>query len=384
MTPVKVPLTSTTLGEEEAQAAADVVRSGWLTQGETVLAFEREFAAAMGTAYAVAVANCTLGLEIAYAAVGVSPGDEVIVPSLTFVATANAARRLGANVVFADITSDDDLCVDPVDVARKVTARTRAVVAVHYGGYAADLTGVRTALDARGAQQVTVLEDAAHAPGARDSEGRPCGSIGRVGAFSLFSNKNLTTGEGGMLVTNDETLATQMRLLRAHGMTTSTWDRHRGHASRYDVTLVGTNARMDEIRAAIGRVQLRRLADANAARARVAALYRTGIAQRAELSSLAVPFAAHRGSPAYHLFVVLLPRGTERAAVMASLREAGVQSSVHYPPTHTFSAYKTPCVLPHTDAVADRLLTLPLGPAMTQADVDTVLDALAQSLTPMR
>ncbi len=386
----KVPLTDVTLDEEEAQAAADVVRSGWLTQGERVTAFEREFADMVGVAHAVAVSNCTVGLEIAYSAVGVTQGDEVIVPALTFVATANAASRLGATPVFADITSADDLCVSPDDIARKVTDRTRAVVAVHYAGFAADVEGIRAALDARGHARVTIVEDCAHAPGAtaRPSTSHPakrCGALGSVGAFSFFSNKNMTTGEGGMITTGDDAIASASRLLRSHGMTTLTWDRHRGHAFTYDVARVGTNARMDEIRAAIGRVQLRKLFGANARRAGVVQWYREGIAARAEaLRGLSAPFsAAAYGDGSHHLFVVLLPPGAHREHVMTALRGEGVQTSIHYPPTNRFTAFAqraTDARLPHTDAVFERILTLPLSPAMSRDQVDLVLDALARAI----
>lgn len=375
----KVPLTDVTLGEEEAHAVAEVVRSGWLTQGEGVAAFERDFAAMVGVSHAIAVNNCTVGLELAYAAVGVGAGDEVIVPSLTFVATANAARRLGAVPVFADVTSEDDLCVSPEDVAAKVTPRTRAVVAVHYAGFAADVSGLRAALDARGAAHVPVIEDCAHAPGARarDSATR-CGALGRVAAFSFFSNKNMTTGEGGMVTTDDNDIATTLRLLRSHGMTTVTWDRHRGHAFSYDVVRVGTNARLDELRAAIGRVQLRKLAAGNARRREAVGWYREAAAAR----GLTVPFVKARyGESAHHLFVLLLPEGIERRNVMAAMREAGVQTSVHYPPTHRFTAYgESPVRLPTTEAVAPRLLTLPLSPSTTRERVEYVMAALDDAL----
>lgn len=380
----KVPLTDVTLGEEEALAAAEVVRSGWLSQGERVAAFEAAFAAMVGVPHAVAVNNCTVGLEVAYAAVGVVPGDEVVMPALTFVATANAARRLGATVVFADITSDDDLCVDPADVLARVTPKTRAVVLVHYAGFAADVAAVRSGLAAMGRADVAIVEDCAHSPaaGSRDGSAR-CGALGDVAAFSFFSNKNMTTGEGGMLTTRRADLDQALRLLRAHGMTTTTWDRHRGHAFTYDVVRVATNARMDEIRAAIGRIQLGRLAEANRRRAEARGWYLDAIAERAgRLSGLHVPFVGEGyGESAQHLFVVLLPRAVERTSVMAAMRAAGVQTSVHYPPTHRFSAYQdVPASLPRTDAVAPRLLTLPLGPAMTREQVALVVDALADAL----
>lgn len=381
----KIPLTDVTLGEEEAQAAAEVVRSGWLSQGERVLAFEREFAEMVGAPHAVAVNNCTVGLELAYLAAGVGPGDEVVLPSLTFVATANAAMRLGATPVFADITSLDDLCVDPRELAAKANMRTRAVVLVHYAGWAADVAAARDALREKGLGHVAVIEDCAHAPGAGGrgvDAGARCGGLGDLGAFSFFSNKNMTTGEGGMVTTRDEGLARSLRLLRSHGMSSTTWDRHRGHAFSYDVSRVGTNARMDEVRAAIGRVQLGRLADANARRGAVAGWYRDAL-QATPIDGLALPFSTgDYGQGAHHILVALLPDGVERARVMASMRDDGVQTSVHYPPTHLFSAYRARAPrLPRTEAAARRLLTLPLSPSMSRGDVDVVLDALRRALS---
>ncbi len=371
----RIPLSDTTLGEEEARAAAEVVRSGWLTQGERVSTFERAFAEMVTARHAVAVSNCTVGLEMAYGAVGVQPGDEVIVPALTFVATANAARRLGATVVFADVRSSDDLCIDPDDVRRKLTNRTRAVAAVHYAGFAADMVALRAITESA---RIALIEDCAHAPGTRTTAGA-CGALGDVGAFSFFSNKNMTTGEGGMLTTASDDIAERLRLMRSHGMTTTTWDRHRGHAFTYDVTSVGTNARMDEIRAAIGLIQLGRLVEGNGRRAACVARYRECLAG---VPGLGIPFAAHPiDGVSHHLFVVLLPSDADRVEVMTALRAAGIQSSIHYPPTHQFSAYRDAAVsLPVTDAVATRLLTLPLFSSMTDAQVDEVCAALRAAL----
>ncbi len=368
-----IPLSETTLGEEEAQAAADVVRSGWLTQGERVAAFERAFASMVGAKHGIAVANCTLALEIALDVVGVRAGDEVIVPALTFVATANAVRRMGAVPVFADVESEDDLTLSPSDVARKVTEKTKAICPVHYAGWAADIDAIRAL-----APGVAIVEDCAHAPGATLGE-RGCGTLGSVGAFSFFSNKNMTTGEGGMLTTDDDALAATLRLARAHGMTTSTLDRHRGHAFTYDVARVGTNARMDEIRAAIGAIQLRKLQGANEHRARCVAAYRERLRS---VRGLQIPFSSvTRGRSAHHLFVVLLPSDAERAAVMAGLRERGVQSSIHYPPTHRFTAYEQSAAdVPVTDRVASRLLSLPLFATMSEEQVERVCAALTDVL----
>jgi dTDP-4-amino-4,6-dideoxygalactose transaminase len=222
-----------------------------------------------------------------------------------------------------------------------------------------------------------VVEDAAHAPGGT-FRGRACGTIGDVGCFSFFSNKNLPVGEGGMVITNDDSLADRLRLLRSHGMTTLTWDRHRGHAHSYDVVEHGFNYRLDEVRAAMGLVRLARLPEENAARGRISAAYRVRLDGQRGLS---MPFADAGADvvSSHHLAVVLLPEGTPRAEVRDALTAARVQTSVHYPPIHRFSRYaelgaRRP--LPRTDAVAERLLTLPLYGHMTDEQVERVADVL--------
>jgi dTDP-4-amino-4,6-dideoxygalactose transaminase len=226
-----------------------------------------------------------------------------------------------------------------------------------------------------------VIEDAAHAPGARFGD-RACGTLGTLGCFSFFANKNLPVGEGGMIVTDDDELARTLRLLRSHGMTTLTWDRHRGHASGYDVLLPGFNYRLDEVRAAVGLVQLRRLPDENAARAAVVERYREALGGE---RGLTMPFAAGEGDdrvPVHHLAVVLLPEGTDRSAVRSTLEERGIQTSVHYPPIHTFTAYRSASrrPLPRTDAVAERLLTLPLFGGLSDEQVEAVIEGLLYTL----
>ncbi|MGZ4281042.1 MAG: DegT/DnrJ/EryC1/StrS family aminotransferase [Gaiellaceae bacterium] len=368
----QVPLSDLTVDDELVEAALGTFRSGWWSMGPRVEEFEREFAAFCGAGEALAVANGTAALHLALVALGCGPGDEVIVPSLNFVAAANAIAVTGAEPVFCDITGPDDLNLDSADVAAAITLRTKAIVALHYAGVPCDM-------EALGALGPTVIEDAAHAPGASVG-GRMCGTLGRVGCFSFFANKNLPVGEGGMMVTADAELADRLRLLRSHGMTTLTWDRHRGHASSYDVVVPGFNYRLDEVRAAVGLVQLRRLTDENAARGRIAARYREALSNQ---QGLIVPFEPRDGvTPSYHLAVVVLPEGVDRDAVRAALAERGIQTSVHYPPIHLFSAYRTRSrrSLPRTEAVAGRILTLPLYGAMRDEQVEAVIEALLQTL----
>src|SRR5215211_5073429 len=272
-TPWMIPLSDVALRPELSQAASDVVASGWWSMGPKVAEFEAAFADTLAVRHALAVANGTAALHLALLALDYGPGDEVVLPSLTFVAAANTIRRVGATPVFCDIVGDGDLNLDPDDLRQAVTPATRAILVFHYGGFPCDMAAV---LDVAETTEVRVIEDSAHAPGSLWN-GQSCGTIGDIGCFSFFANKNLPIGEGGMVVTGDEELADRLRLLRSHGMTTLTWDRERGHASTYDVVVPGLNYRLDEIRAAIGLVQLSFLDEENAARARLARLYRDAL-----------------------------------------------------------------------------------------------------------
>ena len=372
----KVPLFDLDFGDAERDAVLRVLSSRWLTMGPETEAFEREFAAFLGVPHAVAVSNGTAALHLAYLALGLSAGDEVLMPSLTFVATANAAAVCGAKPVFAEIAGEDDLTVSAEDLARRITPRTRAIAVMHYGGHACDMTPI-LALAAR--HRLPVVEDAAHAVAATHGK-LPCGTLGVLGCFSFFSNKNLAMGEGGMVVTRDPALAARLRSLRSHGMVAVAWDRQRGHGYTNDVATPGFNYRMDEIRAALGRVQLAGLAARQARRAAVVARYRSRLAS---LPGLGVPFPSLRGTPGHHLQAVLLPKGADRSGVMDGLKARGIQSNIHYPPVHRFSAYhEAGLALPVTERVTDRLLTLPLHSRMDASAVDTVCNALEEALVP--
>jgi dTDP-4-amino-4,6-dideoxygalactose transaminase len=374
--PWSVPLSDIAVDDEILAAATATLASGWWSTGPRVAEFERAFARRVGAEHAIAVSSGTAALHLAAAACGCGPGDEVVMPALNFVAAASVVRHLGATPVFCDVLGEHDPNLDPADLEAAVGPRTKAIVALHYGGAPCDMDAVRDVADRH---RLVVIEDAAHAPGAT-YRGRACGTLGAAGCFSFFSNKNLPIGEGGMVVTGDAELADRVRLLRSHGMTALSWDRAHGHAAGYDVLASGFNYRLDEARAAIGLVQLARLDAGNAARARLTDLYRERLAG---VAGLTVPRAAAppQTTSAEHLAVVVLPRGTERAAIRGALAERRIQTSVHYPPIHGFSAYRGPGrPLPRTDDLGDRLLTLPLFPHMTEAQVHYVADALIDAL----
>ena len=371
-----MPLADILVDSELRSAVDEVVSSGWWSMGPKVLEFEQAFAEFCDVRHALAVANGTAALHLALLAAGCGPGDEVILPSLNFVAAANAIAHTGATPVFCDISGPDDLNLDPADLEAAIGPRTKAVLVLHYGGFPCDMQAVRELAEQRG---LIVIEDAAHAPGAT-WQGRPRGGLGLVGCFSFFSNKNLPVGEGGMIVTDDDAVAERLRLLRSHGMTTLTWERHRGHASSYDVVAQGFNYRLDELRAAMGLVQLRRLPDENARRGTISARYRERLDG---LNGITMPFGEleEGTTSAHHLAVALLPEG-RRDDVRAALSERRIQTSVHYPPIHQFTAHAASASrpLPRTDALAPRLLTLPLFGHIRDDQVDDVATALEEAL----
>jgi len=367
-----ISLADPILGEAEKKALAEVIDSGWITMGERVAAFEKAFAKRHAKENAVAVNSCTAGLHLCLAALGIGAGDEVLVPSLTFVATVNAVLYSGAVPVFVDIKSNNLPLISLDDAELKTSSKTKAVIVMHYAGYPVNLIAWREVADRKG---LKLIEDAAHAP-----------AIGQVGqrsdaaVFSFFSNKNMTTAEGGMVLTSDPTVLQAIRRMRCHGMSTVTLDRHRGHAYSYDVTHLGYNYRMDELRAAIGLVQLERLTQWNHRRRRLSDTYRHVISER--LPAVRVPFDKGQETAA-HLMPILLPAAVDRDQVMKFLHRHGVQSSIHYPPVHRFSYYrkKFPGVsLPNTEEFATRELTLPLHPSLTEDDVEGVIAILQKAL----
>lgn len=375
----RVPLADLDYGPAEDEAVLKVLNSRWLTMGGVTQDFETRFAAALNVRHAIAVSNATEALHLALLALGIGPGDEVIVPSLSFVATANAVLYTGAEVRFAEVIGPDDLTIDPEHMESLVTDHTRAVIPMHYAGYPCRMEAI---LNIAARHHLSIVEDAAHAPGA-SLNGQSIGRWSDIGCFSFFSNKNLSTGEGGMLVTDQDALAERLRILRSHGMTSLTWDRHKGHAYSYDVVDLGYNYRIDEIRAALGIVQLGKLKANNDRRKEITHRYW----QELESTSLELPFCSLEPQPdyepAYHIFPVLLPEGTDRKAFMDSMRSAGVQTSIHYPPIHQFTYYRQrfPEVsLPRTEVLAVREVTLPLYPGMKDAQIEIVVQAVRTAL----
>lgn len=373
----RIPLFDLNYDVEEEEAVLQTLRSRWISMGPRVADLETQFAAALDARHALAVTNCTAALHLAMRVLDIGPGDEVIVPSLTFVATVNAVRYVGAQPVFADIAGPSDLNLDPAAVAALVTPRTKAVMVMHYGGFPCAMDEITRCARERG---LYVVEDASHAPLA-EYRGRKLGTIGDIGCFSFFSNKNLSTGEGGMLVTNDAERHRHAHLLRSHGMTSPSYERSRGHATSYDVVDLGYNYRMDDIRASLGLVQLRRLRGDLEGRARVRERY---LAALRDVAGLTVPFADQRGFVSNYIFPVVLADGAagRRDSVRRQLADAGIQTSVHYPAVHRFETYGGGAVrLPRTEFVADHALTLPMYGGLAPETVDYIATRLRAALS---
>ncbi len=362
----RYPLSDIDLGKEEEQAVLRVLRSGWLSSGPVTERFEKAFSEYLGGRYAIAVANGTAALHLALASLGIREGDEVILPSLTFVATANAVLYVGARPVFADVIGLEDLTISPQEIEAKITPRTKAILVMHYGGYPCDMSSILDTAKRRG---LYVVEDAAHAPGT-EYQGKKCGVLGDIGCFSFFSNKNLVTGEGGMVVTRNKEWAERVREMRSHGMHALSWDKFHGHLSSYDIERLGYNYRTTEIHSALGLAQLKKLDRHNRKRKRLVEVYREELQ---EVDGICIPFAESKGHPSFHLFSILLPPSLNRMKVMEGLRDFRIQTSVHYPPVHLFSLYRNQFGykkgdLPRTEEVSGRELTLPLHPLMKATD----------------
>ena len=333
--------------------------------------FEKAFSEYLGGGDAIAVSSGTAALHLALACLGLGEGDEVILPSLTFIATANAVLYVGAKPIFADIGGEEDLNIASEEVEKKITEKTKAIMVMHYGGYPCEMKAILGIAKRHG---LYVIEDAAHAPGA-EYRGKKCGLVGDIGCFSFFSNKNLVTGEGGMVVTRDRARAEKVRRLRSHGMEALSWDKYRGRLSSYDVQEIGYNYRTTEIQSALGLVQLKKLDRNNRKRKRLVEIYREGLQ---EVNDVSIPFSKFKGNPSYHLFPILVAPRINRNRMMARLKDFGIQASVHYPPVHLFSFYRRRLglregMLPKTEEVSRREVTLPLHPRMKQEDVKWIV-----------
>lgn len=373
--PAFLPYGRQEIADIDVKAVVEALVSGWLTTGPRVSEFEKAFAAHIGAGEGVAVNSGTAALHCAMRAIGVGHGDEVIVPAITFAASANAALYEGAKPVFADV-EPDTLLIDPASVAARITPRTRAIVAVDYAGQPADYDALHVLAKSHG---IRVIADSCHAPGATYKD-RSVGTLADISCFSFHPVKHLTTCEGGMAVTDDAEMAAHMRRFRNHGIDSDHRSREAAGAHAYDMTELGFNYRLPDVQCALGMAQLKRLAGWVAARQRIARLYDDALAGLAE----AVPLKAHADrTNAHHLYVVRLMDGIDRDRVFARLRADGIGANVHYTPVYLHSHYAKlgykPGLCPVAEAVSRQILTLPMFPAMTNADVGRVVGALTRA-----
>ncbi len=380
-----LPFSKPDIGEEEIAEVVDCLRSGWITTGPRVAQLEKEFAALTGSPHALAFASCTGALHAVYLAAGLAPGDEVIVPALTWPATANMVVACGGVPVFADI-DPATWNLTPEALARALTPRTRLVVPVHFAGQPCDLDGLRAALAAAGRPEVRIVEDAAHAAGAA-YKGRPIGDTAGNGTwaacFSFHPIKNMTSAEGGMVTTADGDLAAAVRLWRFHGVQRDAWKAYSAAEkapATYDVVVPGFKYNLTDLHAAVGLHQLRKLDRFNRRRGELAALY---LRELAGLPGLALPArAGYDHVHPWHLFAVLPP---ERAPFMERLRELGIGTGLHFEAVHLHEYYRRrlgwrPGTLPVAEEVCSRIVSLPLFPAMTDEDAGDVVQAVRRAL----
>lgn len=368
----KIPLFDLNFDEKEEHAVLNVLRSKWISTGPKTAEFEQKFASMLKVNYAVALANCTVALHLALILANVKEDDEVICPSLTFVATVNAIRYMNAVPVFADVSSLENLTISPQDIESKITPKTKAIIVMHYGGFACDMTSIMALAKKH---NLKVIEDACHAP-LSEYQGQKLGTIGDIGCFSFFSNKNLSTGEGGMLVTNSKDYFDRTKLLRSHGMTSMSYERAKGHSTDYDVVELGFNYRMDDIRSALGVVQLEKIEKDLIKRAAIRKIY---LEQLKDIDSVIVPFKDNKEFSSNYVFPILLKDSDykKRNSIREKLADAGIQTSVHYPSVHRFSFYKNfHTELPVTDYVSDNMITLPMYSKLTDNDVKFIVETL--------
>jgi len=368
-----IPVFDVRIEDEDLRAVEDVLRSGWLSMGERTAEFEAMFAEHLGVEHVLAVSNCTAALHLACICAGLGPGDEAIVPSMTFVATANAVRYCGARPVLADMVSTSDLGMDPEHVESLITERTKAILPVHYAGYSVAIAALEEICERHG---LVLIEDAAHAPDAIDVDGRMLGSIGMAGCFSFFPNKVLGVGEGGALATNSAEIAERVRRLRSQGMTATSLDRHLGRAMKYDVLEPGFNYRFDDIRAALIKPRFQRLHAEIERRREIVHRYRALLAGVDGVEMIYRDDEVDRSS--CYLMGVQVDPALRRSFRNRLQEDHGVQTTV-YPAVHELESYVATfgeVSLPNTERVAASLCSIPLFPHITDEQQEQVAAAV--------
>ncbi|MGZ3671995.1 MAG: UDP-4-amino-4,6-dideoxy-N-acetyl-beta-L-altrosamine transaminase, partial [Bdellovibrionota bacterium] len=372
-----IPYGRQSIDDADIAAVVRALKSDWLTTGPLVAEFEREVSRISGAKFGVAVSSGTAGLHSAMFALGISAGDEVIVPSLTFAATANAVLYQGGLPIFADVTSES-LLIDPADVEKRVTKKTKAIVAVDYAGNPCDYDSLRIIAEKHG---LALVSDACHSLGG-SYKGRLVGTLADLSVFSFHPVKHITTAEGGMIVTNNETYSGRMKLFRNHGITSDHRERAEKGTCHYEMTALGFNYRLTDIQCALGLSQLGKLGQWVTRRNEIAALYNKSFASLPFIKTLRTQTESIN---AHHLYVIQLNLemlSFTRDQALLSLRDSGIHANVHYPPTHLHPYYKERVgtrhgMLPVTERICDRIISLPMFPGMSDQDVGRVIEAVS-------
>jgi dTDP-4-amino-4,6-dideoxygalactose transaminase len=371
-----IPLFKLNFGQEEIDAVTETIKSKWISTGPKCEELENQFVEMFNVKHAISLSNCTDALHLAMIVNNVSAGDEVICPSLTFAASVNSIRYVGAIPVFCDIEGLDNLNISPREIEKLITPKTKAIIVVHMAGFPADMAAIMKIAEKH---SLKVIEDACHAP-LSEYKGKKLGTIGSVGCFSFFSNKNISTGEGGMMITNDDEIAKRCRLLRSHGMTTMSYQRSKGHATTYDIVDLGYNFRLDDIRASLGVVQMNKLIPDLVQRVSVRKLY---VELLSKIEDLIIPFSNNNEFVSNYIMPIVLKNSTveKRNSVRNFLHAKGIQTSNHYPAIHRFSIYKDyPANLPYTEYVCDNEITLPMYATLSEEEITYIVETLKNAM----
>ncbi|RKU17371.1 UDP-4-amino-4,6-dideoxy-N-acetyl-beta-L-altrosamine transaminase [Candidatus Poribacteria bacterium] len=373
-----IPFSRPWIDDTEIEAVSEVLASKWISTGARVREFERAFAEYLGVRHAIAVSSCTAALHLSLVVSGIGVGDEVITTPYTFTATAEAIRYVGAKPVFVDI-DPETLNIDITKIAPAITSRTKAIMPVHIAGLSCDMDALREICQKH---NLVLIDDAAHAIPA-EYNGKYIGSLGDLSAFSFYANKNMTTAEGGMITTNNDSLAEPLRTMRLHGIDKDAWARQSGRSIwRYEITTEGYKYNMTDIQAAMGLCQLMKLNKQHERRQNFVQIYQSELAKFPQVSTPFVP--DNPAEHAWHLYIIQLHTGN-RDDFVESLREANIECSVHYIPLHLFEFYQKQYGysvgdFPYAEEVFERVISLPLHPGLTESDVHLVIDAIGKIL----
>lgn len=368
----KIPLFNLNFDEKEVIAATETIRSGWISTGPKCEKLENMFIEMFHINFAISISNCTDALHLCCLVCNIGPGDEVLCPSLTFAASANCIRYVGATPVFCDIVGPDHINIDPRDIKKKITTKTKAIIVVHMGGFPAKMDEIMAIAKKH---KLKVIEDACHGP-LSEYKGKKLGTIGDCAAFSFFSNKNISTGEGGMFITNNREMAEKARLIRSHGMTSMSYQRAGGHATSYDIIELGYNFRLDDIHAAIAIEQLKKLPNDLKKRLEVRDRYVDGLSK---VKGIIIPFVTNTEFVSNYIMPIVLINSTreKRDRIRETIHAEGIQTSVHYPAIHRFTIYKEfNAILPQTEYVTDNEITLPMYGSLSNGQIDFIVETI--------